>query len=274
MKVYKHNNKLTVYIPFEVANELGINDNDEVDFFKYNEKAYLFAKKSEIANMLAGSKSIQKEHPQNESEISNEEVSVLKKLDSFRYLERSIESVDKILNSYEKSLLNKLIRKKAVSIFRKDSKELYSISRDIYNRFLMRNKLQIQTQKGVQKQTKSAPVEEKKEVTLQSKLESEGYLVLHTEAEAANVSRELENEIRHGLILGTRAFNKKFYIITRQYFNKHSPGILNLLKSKESKVSDIAKSENISEDATRAILYLLSENGDIKESKKDSFVVA
>ena len=46
MHVYKYNKKLAVYIPTDVAQSLGIEENDEVDFFRYSNKAYLMAKKS------------------------------------------------------------------------------------------------------------------------------------------------------------------------------------------------------------------------------------
>ena len=39
------------------------------------------------------------------------------------------------------------------------------------------------------------------------------------------------------------------------------------------KVDDIARRLGIDEDATRGILYLLAESGDVSEKKKDLFVL-
>ena len=46
------------------------------------------------------------------------------------------------------------------------------------------------------------------------------------------------------------------------------------IRSGSNRVSEIAKEVGISEDAARAILYLLSENGDVSEKRKDYFVIA
>ena len=105
-------------------------------------------------------------------------------------------------------------------------------------------------------------------------LEKNGFLVLQTEAEAGRVSLILETSIRHGQILGTRAFNKKFYIVRRTYFDKNSGGILKKLRENSYKVADLADELKIDEDGARAILYLLSENGDVSEKKRDTFTIA
>ena len=55
MKVFKKDNKLMVHVSPEVAKALGIEENDEVDFFKYNDKAFLFLKKDAILGLVTGS---------------------------------------------------------------------------------------------------------------------------------------------------------------------------------------------------------------------------
>ena len=76
------------------------------------------------------------------------------------------------------------------------------------------------------------------------------------------------------MVLGTRAFNKKFYIITRLFFEKHSPGIIKTLRQGSMPVIEIAKTQNLDEEAVRGILYLLSEAGDIREQRRDVFAIA
>ncbi len=105
-------------------------------------------------------------------------------------------------------------------------------------------------------------------------LEKNGFLVLQTEAEAGRVSLLLEQSIRHGQILGTRAFNKKFYIVRRSYFDKNSGPILKKLREESDRVVELARELSIEEDGARAVLYLLSENGDVSEKKRDTFAIA
>ena len=105
-------------------------------------------------------------------------------------------------------------------------------------------------------------------------LEKNGFLVAPTEAEAGKVSLALEQSIRHGQVLGTRAFNKKFYIVLRKYFDRFAPQILKKLRDRNYKVADLAKELKTEEEGLRAILYLLSENGDVSEKKRDIFTIA
>ncbi len=53
LKVYKSNNKYIVYLPFDVIKQLGIKDDEEVDFVKFREGAFLFAKKADIPRLAA-----------------------------------------------------------------------------------------------------------------------------------------------------------------------------------------------------------------------------
>ncbi len=105
------------------------------------------------------------------------------------------------------------------------------------------------------------------------KLEKDGFIVLSTEAEAAAVSLALEDSVRHGLVLGTRAFNKKFYIILRDFFNNNSGKVLKSLKEGPKSVDELAKDTGMDGDAIRAMLYLLAEQGDASERRRDVFAL-
>lgn len=285
MKVFKQNNKLTIYISPDVAKELGIEEGDEVDFFKYSDKSFLFMKKSDVANLLMGSTTAPQPVVQKANDyLDNEELSVLRKLDTLRYPQRTKEKINEILDSQEKVVLQQLVKKKMVGLFKKNNVELYSISKDVYDKFLMRKKPVAQTEKQVTVQQREAkPSMPKVQLSGHIEgpyasyvrtLEENGFLVVQTEAEAGGVSLALENSIRRGQVLGTRSFNKKFYIVTRQFFDMHNPSITKAMRDGISKVGEIAEKASMSEDAARAILYLLAENGDVREKRKDSFALA
>ena len=292
VKIYKQNNKLILYLPVEVIKSLNLEENEEVDFFKLNQKSFMFAKKSDAANLLLGKDEGKvSDSPQmlaqrqsfGNDHLSDEEIAVLKKLDTIRYNMRTKENVEKLLSESEKLTLNQLLKRKAVNIFKSDKAQspLYGISTSVYDKFLMRKNTAIIVQQP--QSSAKAPIRAFKIPLLKKSvddnpyvisLEENGFLVLQTEAEASSMSLALEESIRQGFVLGTRAFNRKFYVVLRSFIEKNSGSIVKAIRSGSNRVSEIAKEVGISEDAARAILYLLSENGDVSEKRKDYFVIA
>ena len=276
MKIYKgKEDKLILYLPFEVVEALKLKGSDEVDFFKFNENSFLFAKKSDITNLIVGNVSnegVSRNYSGDEI-LSKEEIAVLKKLDILKYQARTKEKVDQLLTNGEKMLLQQLMKKKAVSLFANDKYKtpLYGISKNIYDRFLMRKKLAEQVQVVMQPlRVRSGNMENENVKTL----EKDGFIVLQSEAEAASLSIALEDSIRHGLVVGTRSFNKKFYIVLRTFFDRYASKVLKALKEGDGRISEIATKVGVDEDGARAVLYLLSESGDVSESRRDVFAVA
>ena len=285
MKVYKSNNKLILYLPFEVTKQLGLKGDEEVDFFKFNEKAFLFAKKEDIKDMLVGAQQPKERiasgpRPQGRMDLSQGEIDVLKKMDTLRYAQRTTANVAKLLGDSEKKVLQGLLDKKSVELLKDGKEGLYSISKDVYDRFLMRKKIEAPQKAEPAKpaaQERRHLISYKKIAGMQNevieKLEKNGFVVLATEAEAASVSLALQDSVRLGLVLGTRAFNKKFYIILRDFFNEKSGAVIKSLKDGPKGAEAVAKDAGVDEDAVRAILYLLSEQGDVSERRKDVFAL-
>ncbi len=288
VKVYKYNNKLAIYLPFDVIKDLGLSENDEIDFFRFRGSAYLFAKKADIADLLAGSSNAaenlqnrneRQQSQQPKADLSQDEISVLKKLDTLRYNQRTQQNVDRLLSPQEREILRQLLKKKAVSLFRsgKDDATVYSIGKSVYDRFLMRKKPQ------AVESTVPQDIDEHHTNLLRvrgnvddeniKKLEKEGYIVLQTESEAAAVSAALEESIRHGQVFGTRAFNKKFYIMLRSFLERYSSQIIKELRSGDKKVPEIAERVRMDENGVRAVLYYMAEIGDVSEKRRDLFTL-
>ena len=278
VKVFKKDNKFLIYLPYEVVEQLHIADNDEVDFFKYSNNAFLFAKKADVAALLSSGKKSEK------ISISNEELVVLKKLDTLRYPARDEASVDKLLNKDEKKVLDRLIERKLVVLFNdeKRKQKLYSISKYVYDNFLMRKKPgEASTAKAEPEPVpperawgevyQSLEIKQGMENKDVESLEKNGYVVLQTEAEASVLSLAISESIRQGQVIGIRAFNKKYYIMLKDFFDKNSAKVLKCLKDGPKSVADIAKSAQMGEDAVRSILYFMAEQGDVTENRKDVF---
>lgn len=301
-KVYKtKNNKLAVYIPFDVIEALGIKDGDDLDFLKYGDSTYLVAMKKDIVKLLSKPNAEQPKQqegkkvytPRTVSDksitIEPAELAVLKKLDTLRYSDRTGPKISAILDSSEKAVMQTLIKKNILMPFKRpgEKETKYSIQKNVYDMFLYRNKkpaeqpAQVQGQKtkpAVQKPQTPKAWEQKIAATgseaYMESLENKGFLVLGNEAEASLVSAALEDSIRQGLVVGTRAFNKKFYIGLRGFINKYAAKILKIIDQKSMNVQDIASETGVDEDGVRTILYFLSESGDVTEIKRDIFRAA
>ncbi|MEM3858927.1 MAG: hypothetical protein QW478_05920, partial [Candidatus Micrarchaeaceae archaeon] len=136
--VYKKGNELAVNLPYEVIKVLNLNEGEEVDFFKYSDKYFIFAKKSDVLDILLKNKATQNAStfPKNTSNeaikkeinISAKELSVLKKLDTLRYKERTQSNVKKILSQEDNVILQELIKKGLVILFTKAESSDYRYS--------------------------------------------------------------------------------------------------------------------------------------------------
>lgn len=289
--VLKKGDKLIVYIPADVAAALSIDEGDEISFINNGSNSFIFTK--------AGSGSINKtdiSERTNDILLNDDELAVLKRLDTIRYSDRTKDTIKRIFSVEEQKILQILLKKGIITLFKKDSDSdhHYSISKEIYNKFLYgkreyKFKKPEQPNLSIDKQVKKpATIEvreqEKPEKAWELKLkeqnkyaeilESKGYIVLNNDVEASSLSTLLEESIRRGLVLGTRAFNKKFYVGLRSYIAKNSTKIMKVLENGNAPLSRIAKESNLDEEGVRTILYLMAESGDIAEIRKDVFSIA
>ncbi len=291
---------MVVYLPYDVISGLNIEEGDDVDFFKYKSKYFIFAKKSDITDLLVRTYQNDKQ----KGGISTGELEVLKKLDTIRYNYRDMENIKSKLSKEDIDILNQLVNKKiVVPLTNKEGITLYSISKDIYDKYLLRNKNlasgNYQEKNGPEKESikekpasleskakiltsrnqPAAKLDTKNEIIDESQkfideLRAKGYIVVDTESEATNLSIALEDSIRQGLVVGTRSFNKKFYIALKSFIVNNSTKVLPLMKDEAKSIDDISKETGIDDDGVRTILYILSENGEVTELRRDIFKMA
>ncbi|MEM3841582.1 MAG: hypothetical protein QXN59_02740 [Candidatus Micrarchaeaceae archaeon] len=202
-------------------------------------------------------------------------------LDRIRYADRTKENVSKALDKRSLQILAGLQKRKIVNLYKKDDNIYrYGISKSIYDKYLYGKRKSQQQNSQDTDQSDSTQQPKKWVLKLEERdaftelLESQGYLVISNATDAERVSSMLEESIRMGLVLGTRAFNKKFYVALRSYINKYAPKIISFISESSKHVSEIAKEVGIDEDGARAILYIMSESGDVVERKKDHFKTA
>ncbi len=272
-----------VYIPSDVTNSLGLKEGEDVDFFKFDDKSFLLAKKSDILKMLTHSfpqpavQGQQQQRGRSQSiSISDAELAVLRKLDTIKYNDRTAEKLKQVLNENERKILKDLIAKKFVSPFKKagEQKSRYGIAKGVYDQFLFGKRQQQQPAQAPPVAQVAPKAWEKKlaeNATHMQLLETSGFLVIANQAEASAVSAELEESIRRGLVVGTRAFNKKYYITLKSFVNKNAAKVVKAIGPKGTGVAEISKVTGIDEEGVRAILYMLAESGEVSEARRDLF---
>ncbi len=270
-----------MYLPKDVIYNLNIKEGDELHFLK-EEKYYIFANSGDIIDKLTSKdiKTVRKT-------LSEQELLVLKKLDSFRYKQRTEEEVGKKLVGEEREVLKDLIKKRYVVPIESNESVVYSINDVIYKKFLIkdweafdrknRDKVRISNKIESKQYTDeilmkdSSKEDNKFRESAADEMRRNGYVVLNTKSEAENASVELEEEIRRGLVLGTRAFNKKYYIVHRAFVNKNSPKLIDALKYKDMSTDELSKKTGVDADGVRSIMFILAENGEVMEARRDLF---
>ena len=219
--------------------------------------------------------------------VTEQELEVLKALDRIRYADRTKENVSKALKPGMAQTLSELQKRKIVNTYKKDDGILrYGIAKWVYDRYLYgKRSTSEKQQKERTAETEKPPIQKEAQPkkwilkltehdAFTELLESQGYLVIANTPDAERLSSMLEESIRMGLVLGTRAFNRKFYVALRSYINKYASKILGMISDKAVPVSEIAEKVGMEEDGARTILYILSESGEVVERKKDSFKAA
>ncbi|MEM4389904.1 MAG: HTH domain-containing protein [Candidatus Micrarchaeia archaeon] len=250
-KLLKLEHGIGVVLPKEILAALAVEEGDELEFS--------IAKPGIVVLTKA-------ERPKEESEsmralqpLSPEELALLRKLDAIRFAERVPAEVNKGLTVGEQKILDGLLKKRVVTIYKggRYPRGVYNIPREYYP---------LVKQAGAG----PAPPAPSGSVPLASieHLEKFGFMVVPSEAEAKRISEQLEKRIKAGEILGTRSFDRKFYVATREMFLKMGSAIKKILKSGERSVAEIAEALGCSEEAARTVLELLSEQGDVIEKRR------
>ncbi|MCL5680044.1 MAG: hypothetical protein M1465_01745 [Candidatus Marsarchaeota archaeon] len=277
-------------MPREVVKTLGIKEGDDIDFIQYKDSYYIIAKRSDIAKLITGSpqqKSATEPQPFRSyavPKLSEAEIAVLKKLDTLRYSSRTTDQVAKILGKDERITFKQLEKRGVITPFKDEAQKThYSIQKMFYDAYLMRKKPAEQQKPGysinlnkvkVDQVAKSTAIPQGTIEKYMDSLQDAGYIVVPTESDAAAISAALEDSIRRGLVVGTRAFNKKFYIVMRSFINSKAPLVTSQISEKSTPVPVIAKACKLDEEAVRAILYILAESGEVTEVRKDIFRLA
>lgn len=243
-----------------MGRKLQLKEDEEVDFFEVKPGFYVFVKKAKIAEMLKGI--VEEEKPaiaekvEKKEFISKEEIELLKKLDKIKFADRIPYNVNKMLSKEEKDILAELIKKGVVIVY-KGGKYAKTGVYDIPNKFYY-----------LVKEAKGEPSEKLPPI---EQLEKYGYLIVENEQLAKNISQLLERRIKAGEIIGTRGFDKRFYVAKTEWFSILSDKMKELLSSGEKNLTDLKNSLKITDAACKVVLEIMNEHGDVIEKKRGHY---
>ncbi|OIO27174.1 hypothetical protein AUJ14_00190 [Candidatus Micrarchaeota archaeon CG1_02_55_22] len=102
-------------------------------------------------------------------------------------------------------------------------------------------------------------------------LEEYGYLILQDELSAKDVSKKLESQIKQGLVLGVRGFDKKFYIVSREFYLSRLEKVREALGGIEFTVPGASAKIKESLNATKAVIQVMKDQGELIEKKMGVF---
>ena len=255
VKVLRQGENLVVVVPKEFE---GIREGDSLELVEVKPGIYTLVNNAVlISPQRGGQKQL----------LSPAEMKLLKRLDGIRYEERIPTKVQKLLSEEEQKTLDGMVKKGFISIYKGKQYAqtgVYSIANQIYS--LLRNG---------DAQKPPEQVAEKGSLSWDGHLGKYGYVIIERQDEAKFVSEKLEPDIKSGEILGTRGFDKKYYIAQKKFYGIWESRIRALLRGrKEANEAEIASALGMSEVACRVALELMREQGEIIEKKKGNYALA
>ncbi|MEM4633671.1 MAG: hypothetical protein QW275_00785 [Candidatus Anstonellaceae archaeon] len=226
-----------------------------LELFALKDGIYLLALKGAV-DEAAG-----KRQNAEQSGILEKERQVLKKLLSVKFERRSPAEVAKLLDREEKAVLDGLIKRNLVQVFRggKYQKEgVYNISDKAFNWAREAPQQQAHTQPS----TSLRPSEQ---------LERNGWAVVESESEAKNLALAFQEKIKVGEVSGIRAFDKKYYFVKKDFYQAwEKPAGLCLAKGEKS-AEEVAGEIGIPSEGARCLLLHMCETGEVLERRKGWF---
>lgn len=204
-------------------------------------------------------------------------IDIAKKIINLERNERTIENIKKIFSPQELEIIEYMLKKKLLIISTdKHRKETIFINKELFKKAKMKEELNEQEKTGkydINSSEKSFSLTNKKFLDY---LKLKGYLVIDNENDLKEFLSQAENELISEKIFGLKDFDNKYYYTNKEYYEKVSNQIYQLLKqSKEQELSIIEIIENLrnyEEEGIKAVIAIMREKeGDIIEVRKGIF---
>ena len=235
----------------------------------------------EIIPLRDGSFLVTQKAVQKMSSLLNEkEKVVVKKLLSVRFDRRTPQEIARLLSREEKETLESLMKRKIVHLFKegKYSREgVYSVSDFAFHQARDDEGHANMPPKRSQTSPPSSPPQSSTlppPISSPEHLEKFGWMVLETEQEARSFSNSFPDRVRSGDVKGIRAFDRKYYFITRRFVEGWEKKLVSALSKSEKTSEEIADEIGLTAEGCRCLLYHLCDAGDVLEKHRGKFTKA
>ena len=194
----------------------------------------------------------------------NDEQMLLHKLSLIRFAERTVPALEKALSQNEKKLLQNLVERKIISIFKNEKyqKGVYNIPQGVY----------AAASKPVQEKAQAAPFAPENSHSGQlnsvDHLVARGYMVLNNENEAKMVMPQIALKLKNETVKGVRGFDRRYYVLRRSFLLEYESRLLPLLEQKSQSAYELAGKLGLDEEAVLVLLMILGDEGEAIEKKK------
>ncbi len=210
--------------------------------------------------------------------LSEQEKLLLRNLVSIKFENRTPKILDKMLEDSEQSILTNLIKKGFVNVFKskKYPDGVYNIKDEVYPILKGdRSETANPTKNESSKMNKEIPKTKetaKSNAPIDLNSLKAGYVIINDQKEAYYFSQEIKKSGRDKDVICLRAFDGKFYAVSKQYFSANLENLKSALKN-ENNLATIAKLCNIQNEGCRALLIVLADRGEVIEKRKDTFAL-
>ncbi|HQT44955.1 MAG TPA: hypothetical protein PLO51_03190, partial [Candidatus Micrarchaeota archaeon] len=120
-------------------------------------------------------------------------------------------------------------------------------------------------------QAQSGPRQPSSDSAWAKRLEKLGYIILQDDYEAKEASNALSALIKEGKVKGVRAFDKRYYIASKDFYEYHRPTFLDKLEKSNYTPESIAKAVSVEPEAAMVMLALMSSEGEALEKRKGTY---
>ena len=266
VRVVRQGENLVLVIPKEM---FGIREGAQLELIEVKPGIYSLVSPDALAYAVRKEAPPPEEPAMEKLKISFEELCLLKKMASMPMEKRTLKGMN--LTGSEQMMLNSLMKRDLIFFSEKKYPGgAYGLSREAYE-LVTRGSASPATPQNPAPPQPAEKLSEKKALNWEEHLAKYGYVIIENEADARDASAKLEQELKAGEVLGTRGFDKKYYVAQRRFYHAWNEKIRPELKGKMLNIEQLAKKLNMSEVAARVALELMREQGEIIEKKKGMY---
>lgn len=282
-RIKKENGKVYLELPSTIASQFG--DYYEIEIFPLRSQMFIACTLS-TKNEVFATQTFSTGANYSQSMLNDSEQSVVNKISRIRFFERNEEMVGKTLNSDEKKILEGLINRRVVVLFKsaKYPNGVYNISNKIYfsnkqQRSMQNRALDSAVSGGntsKDKQTFDPNAIEGPALAINTieHLKKLGYMVLSNESEAKYQMQNIKSEIKDDEVRGVRGFDKKYYILRKSFLREFEQPIFSLLDEGLSVPREMSERIKLTSEAITVVLMVMADEGLVIEKRRGEWAKA